>query len=159
MRWSGVRISGGSPKQTVSRRRLFCFTPQARDSNGVRAACRLRNASERQQLFAKSDTCTKQLLFTAFYRIYTLRVLHTLVNSQHLSCIIAKRHRVRQTRGIFFITAKTQQTVTNLRRIHGNNMQKVFYQHSPHPHKFRKEKAPLLRCILVRPQGFEPGTH
>ena len=116
------------------------FAPQARDSNGVRAACRLRNAPIKRSLtlssyqnsfeililcaylrwvtktnslqteavlfyaagvrferssggtaacvthlkgnnfLAKSDTCTKQLLFIAFYRIYTLRVLHTLVN-------------------------------------------------------------------------------
>ena len=49
MRWSGVRISGGSPKQNSLRHGgCFCFTPQARYSNRVRAACRLRNAQSKR---------------------------------------------------------------------------------------------------------------
>ena len=141
MRWSGVRISGGSPKQTASHAEaVFVCAAGARfeRSSGGTAACVARNQKGFTQLlptqcglkslsyahisggspkqnslpdggcfvlrrrreirtgfgrlaacvthlkgnnfFAKSDTCTKQLLFTAFYRIYTLRVLHTLVN-------------------------------------------------------------------------------
>ena len=46
---SYAHISGGSPKQNSLRNGgCFCFTPQARDSNGVRAACRLRNAQSKK---------------------------------------------------------------------------------------------------------------
>ena len=80
---SYAHISGGSPKQNslpdggcfVLRRRR-----EIRTQFGRLAACVTHLKGN--NFFAKSDTCTctKQLLFTAFYRIYTLRVLHTLVN-------------------------------------------------------------------------------
>ena len=78
---SYAHISGGSPKQNslpcggcfVLRRRR-----EIRTGFGRLATCVTHLKSN--NFFAKSDTCTKQLLFTAFYRIYTFRVLHTLVN-------------------------------------------------------------------------------
>ena len=78
---SYAHISGGSLKQNSLQTEAVLFYAAGvrfERSSGGTAACVTHLKGN--NFLAKSDTCTKQLLFIAFYRIYTLRVLHTLVN-------------------------------------------------------------------------------
>ena len=71
----------GNQNKTVSQAEaVFVYAAGARFERGSGGTAACVTHLKGNNFFVKSDTCTKQLLFTAFYRIYTLRVLHTLVN-------------------------------------------------------------------------------
>ena len=87
---SYAHISGGSPKQSSLRNGgCFCFMPQARDSNGVRAACRLRNAQSKR-LHA---TFTHSMRFGILILCAYLRWVTKTKQSPDGGCFCLRRRR------------------------------------------------------------------
>ena len=136
MRWSGVRISGGSPKQnSLQTEAVFVCAAGARfeRSSGGTTACVTHLKGN--NFVAKSASSYET---ASFYRIYTLRVLHTLVNFTTL--IVYYRQstpRAANARDFLYHSKNTANGSKSQQRF-GNDTQKVFWLHSPHPHKFRK---------------------
>ena len=126
---SYAHISGGSPKQTVSEWRLFCFTPQARDSNAVRAACRLRNAPIKSPLTLSSYRNSFEILILCAYLRWVTKTKQS--PERRLFCFAPQARDSNGVRAACRLrnTSERQQLLCKIRYLHETTS---FYRFLPH---------------------------